>query len=397
MIVPQVSASVRPPTASLKQSVQLNQSNVQDDSWGTSINSPAVALAAVLGGPGCAPAGAPTYGATDNKCTVTGQQPVLQSGSICYARGSGVKNLQQGPAGSEGNTYRDFQQALFGAAAHPAPVVRAADSVQQQQSRVLQAGCRDSLDDFQLNVYKSHNNINSVSLSSSGAQEAGYSSGGGFHRSSWPAIQSAASQRAQPGGVGQQYEVIAPYGTVQPPPWARLTNGKPKTMQTCKLQQQEQRPISTSTLPDHLLAAPTNGYAVPTAGMAGVISKHAQFQLTQQQPGWESQQQQQAAGAPNLLAWDGLPPGRQQTATELGLAAGPAPPAWWQACNSRTERCCPAGRLPGATAADGNRAVPAGQSRGSSGGSSDGHLGAAKAVAANYRAGSAAADCLKMF
>eukprot|EP00775_Hariotina_reticulata_P004091 gene4091-4338_t len=172
-----VSASVRPPTACLKHSIQLNQSNVEAELFNSSISSPAVVLAAALGGPGCPAAGAPTYGATDSKGTLTSQQQVLENGTMCYARGAGVKNLQQGPGGSEGNTYRDFQQALFGAAAHPAPVLRAADCVQQQQ---LRTGCgRDTLDDFQLNMCRTHNNnsVSSGSLSSSGAQEAADSSG----------------------------------------------------------------------------------------------------------------------------------------------------------------------------------------------------------------------------
>lgn len=413
----QVPTSVRPPTASLQQSIQL-QPAADSNSWqarGTA------AVTTTLGGPGCPAAGIPTdrqqtrYGHLYSGTTTQKPSVQQQQTSISYTRGSGYKALDRGQTGREPNTFKGYEQALMAPAVNPAPAVGLGT-------------VRDSLDQFS-SMYGINANASSsdhVSGSSTHRQlqgGTGYSGVGDYDYAQAVGSGGASSSR---GGFtcssrpAEKYP-LTPYGGWEPQPGVTLCAGSEAERMSLRrqheqLQQQQQQShiakweAAGAGPPGHLLASPTNGYAVPTAGMAEVLNRSQQQHVDAQV----------VAPSSNIISWNGLPvPGVSRSLQQQGVSMQSQQQPQQQqqqyhrSTNSRqydSQGACSVSQQfwyrqhppqqPGEVSSSTARSEYSGHSSraDSGGGVGLGGLdyGSAKAAAAVFRAGSGAASCLRM-
>jgi hypothetical protein len=311
------------------------------------------------------------------------QQLQLQP-AVQYTRGQGIRALVHTRAtpASAANSHAAYQQALFAAAANPAPPLATkpgdGTSAVWRGSSAAGAGLRDSLDAL-ASVGRGaaaatlHGRPSGdMSRSCSGSlrqQEPGCgSSGVGWSAPLQQQQQQQQQRRQQQQQQWHDYAPVPPYASLEPKAGTLLPqdvqDGERVSLRKQAAEQAQQR--YAQTLPPwvaagaapagQLIAAPQASYAVPTAGMAGMLlAGDGSLSSSSSSRGRQGGGGGRGSSAVVHLSWDGLP-------TKAFLAPEPA------------------GQL------STPRGVAAGSQRDC----------ASRAAAAHARAGSGAASCLRM-
>jgi hypothetical protein len=337
------------------------------------------------------------------------QQQLQRQPEVQYARGQGYKSLDRGlvaAAGNSLNTFKGYEAALLGAANKPAPPLLA-----QQGAGAFTgtAGLRDSLDQFSSSM--------GISSSSSSQQQQGSARQGGSHA---PWATTADNSDVYAPGNAWQYRRVSdrpkppaavsypapPFGQWEPEPGSllpaaaagaeadrmSLRRQEEQRVQQRAQQQVEQWKLVGAGPPGHLLAAPASSYAVPTMGMADVISSSSHHQQQQQQGSWGGSSYSQGGAAALSLSWDGLHVGMSRQQQQQGGygRSGSGSRSDGGVLGARSQR-------PGELSSGGSSSGGYGYGTRSGSGGGMGRGGLESRESAKYHmAGSGAASCLRM-